>query len=959
MYMESENLYPQDIPALDALTSCDRSVELSERSFIQTSGSLDVSIHQMFEAQVERTPEAIAIVFEDQQLTYRQLNQRANQLAHHLQALGVGPDVMVGVYLERSPEMIVGLLGILKAGGAYVPIDPVCPSDRLAFILEETEIVTVLTQTELVDNLPAHILGLCLDADWEMIAQNSRANPVCRVTTSHLMYVIYTSGTTGQPKGVLISHAGIYNQLTWRQATFTLTAADRVLQTIALSFDPSVWQIFWPLCFGAQLILPPPGAHRDSAYLVQAIAKYQITILALVPAMLRLLLEEKELEQCHCLRHIFCGGEGLPLDLQQRFFERLNVDNVLHNVYGPTEASIDATFWTCRRDSQHKIAPIGRPIHNTQVYILNADLQEVSLGETGELHIGGVGLARGYLNRPNLTADRFIFNPYKVGERLYKTGDLARYLPDGNLEFLGRLDHQVKIRGFRIELEEIEAILSQHSQVKQSLVVAREDTPGNKRLVAYVVFSEGAKVSGAILRNFLQEKLPKYMVPASFVFLPALPLNANGKIDRHALPMPGLERPDLATAFVAPQNDWEVELTRIWQETLGVYPIGVTDNFIELGGHSLLATQLLQQVEQTFEKRLPIIAFFQAPTIQQQAVLLQTGVTADSAIIPIQPKGTKAPLFGVHVLGKGLSFYRPMAKHLGDDQPLYGLSAQLVDDQETVTRDVKGLAAYYIQNLRSLQPQGPYHLVGCSFGGLVAFEMAQQLYAEGENIALLAMFDSSAPGSTQLLSPLPRLGASLYYLLMYSIPRFIQESAKTAPQTTLTLIGERVRDLTASVFNQGQKVSVKAQTIPEAMTIPQPFSLKLSLENAMNRLSQRILERSPWSFLTPKTQLQDPCIKVYESYDPKPYLGKITLFRAMEPVPGFQRSADLGWGRLALGGIEVCDVPGHHYSIMDSPVLLEQIRISVSSASQSGLMAMSSKPLHPGDWSARECSAQP
>lgn len=470
-------------------------------------------IHQMFEAQVERTPDAVAVVFENKQLTYRQLNQWANQLAYHLRDLGVGPEVLVGICLERSLEMVVGLLGILKTGGAYVPLEPAYPKERLAFILSDTQAGVILTQEQLLESLPPHgAQVVCLDSDWEVIAQKSQENLVCEATASNLVYVIYTSGSTGQPKGVMISHRGICNQLCWRQATFPLTEVDRVLQTISFSFDPSVWQIFWPLSFGAQLFIARPGGHQDSTYLVELITKQQLTVIALVPSMLRLLLEEKGLDACNCLKHVTCGGEALPVELQERFFACLNLDNVLHNAYGPTEASIDATFWTCKRGTDRGIAPIGRPITNTQIYILDSDLQPVLVGEPGELHIGGISLARGYLNRPDVTANKFIPNPFssEPSARLYKTGDLARYLPDGNIEFLGRIDHQVKLRGFRIELEEIEVALNQHPSVQQSLVMAREDIPGNKRLVAYVVLNQEQTPTIDELRHLLKQKLPNY-----------------------------------------------------------------------------------------------------------------------------------------------------------------------------------------------------------------------------------------------------------------------------------------------------------------------------------------------------------------------------------------------------------------------------------------------------------------
>ena len=627
-----QNLYLQPNTQIESLTKV-------EDLLVQT-GDPKVCIHQMFEAQVERTPDAIAVVFENQQLTYRQLNQRANQLAHYLHTLGVGPEVLVGICIERSLEMVVGLLGILKAGGAYVPLDPGYPLERLTFILEDTQTRVMLTQEQLVNKIPAHKAQVvCLDSDWDLIAQNSQENLVCEATADNLVYVIYTSGSTGKPKGVMIPHRGICNQLYWRQTTFGLTQTDRILQTISFSFDPSVWQIFWPLSFGAQLIMARPGGHQDTAYLVKMIVEQQITVLALVPSILRVLLEEKGIENCKCLKHITCGGEALAVELIENFFARLNLDNVLINCYGPTEASIDATFWVCQRGTHHSIAPIGRPITNAEIYILDEDLQPVSVGEPGELHIGGVGLARGYLNRPDLTKQKFIPHPFNTepGARLYKTGDLARYLPDGNIEFLGRIDDQVKIRGFRIELGEIEAKLGEHPAVKQTLVMVKEDVPGDKRLVAYVVMQpKQVLLTTSELRRFLLDKLPHYMVPAAFVFLDTMPLNPNGKVDRRALPAPDISDFQDTNTFVKPRNATEEVLAVIWGQILGLAQISIHSNFFELGGHSLLATQVISRVRQSFGVEIPLHLFFETPTIAglASAILNQSAGDPEYQTIP-------------------------------------------------------------------------------------------------------------------------------------------------------------------------------------------------------------------------------------------------------------------------------------------------------------------------------------
>ncbi|MBE9179857.1 amino acid adenylation domain-containing protein [Oculatella sp. LEGE 06141] len=863
----------------------------------------------MFEAQVTQTPDAVAVVFGKQQFTYRQLNQRANQLAHYLRDRGVGSDVLVGVYIDRSLDMVVGLLGVLKAGGAYVPLDPAYPADRVAFILQDTQVPVILTQAQFTGSLPAHEAQVIyLDSDWPIIAQSSQETPECEAIASNLMYAIYTSGSTGQPKGVMITHTGICNQLHWRQTTFPLTETDRVLQTISFSFDPSVWQIFWPLSFGAQLVLAQPGGHQDSAYLVETIAQQQITVIALVPAMLRLLLEEKGLDHCHCLKHVFCGGEALPLDLQERFFARLNLDQVLHNVYGPTEASIDATFWTCQRGTHFPIAPIGRPIANTQAYILDQQLHPVPIGEPGELHIGGAGLARGYLNRPELTREKFIPNPYsdRVGDRLYKTGDLVRYLPDGTIEFLGRIDHQVKVRGFRIELGEIEAALSQSPAVAQTVVMAREDHPGDKRLVAYVVPSQEHAPSANELRSLLKDSLPDYMIPAAFVMLETLPLNSNGKVDRRALPAPEQERLDLDD-FVAPQTSLERELTQIWEQVLSIHPIGVKDNFFELGGNSLLAVRLLAQVDEKFGRKLPLSTFFQASTIEQLSRILQEDEqsTPWKALVAIQPNGTKPPLFCVHARNGNVLSYYHLAHYLGNDQPVYGLQLQDLEDELLPYLSVEEMAAGYLKEIQSLQPSGPYFLCGYSFGGLVAYEIARYLHAQGETVALLALLDThNRPAGW--FEPLP---------------------------------------LSVRVSHRLKKWS------------------RLELKDQVAYVQQKLVRKLyadhlPTPPLLAVDTIRAVCDRAVRAYSPRSYPGHAVLFRATQQPDHSLRAvridSKLGWEKLIAGGVEVQDIACNHFDMLREPyarVLAEKLRVCLDLAQALALRnsssTLSSVPLSP------------
>jgi amino acid adenylation domain-containing protein len=572
-------------------------------------------IHQLFEAQVERTPDAVAVVFENQQLTYQQLNCYANQLAHHLQALGVGPEVLVGICVERSLEMVVGLLGILKAGGAYVPLDPAYPHERQAFMLQDSQVAVLLTQTQLVARLQQHEAKvLCLDTDWETINRESRENLVTQVLPTHKAYVLYTSGSTGQPKGVIIEHRSTVAFLAWARKVFTTEVLAGVLASTSICFDLSVFELFVPLSWGGQVILVENALHLPTLPAVQ-----DITLINTVPSAIAELLRVEGV--LTSVRTVNLAGELLQNRLVQQLYQQDMIQQVF-NLYGPSEDTTYSTFALIEREAT-KPPTIGCPIANTQIYILDSHLQPVPVGVPGELHISSVGLARGYLNHPDLTAGKFIPNPfsYKEGARLYKTGDLACYLPDGNIEFVGRLDHQVKIRGFRIELGEVEAVLAQHPQVRETVVIARSEQPDDQLLVAYVVPNQEAPTVSE-LRGFLKQTLPDYMMPSVFVMLEALPLTPNGKIDRRALPTPDSFRSVLEEGFVAPRNPTEEILTHLWAEVLGLEQVGIHDNFFELGGHSLLATKLISRFRQVFSVELPLRTLFKSPTIAELGELV-------------------------------------------------------------------------------------------------------------------------------------------------------------------------------------------------------------------------------------------------------------------------------------------------------------------------------------------------
>jgi len=600
-------------------------------------------LHRLIERQAAETPDCVALEFEGQELTYAQLNYRANQLARFLRHAGVGPNILVGIFADRSMELVLALLAVLKAGGAYVPLDPSYPAARLSQILEDAHPTLVLTQSHPANQLPATVGdNYPLDSSWQSYRDESGQDLDDFGTPDDLAYVIFTSGSTGRPKGAMNGHRGICNRLLWMQEQYGLCTKDRVLQKTPFSFDVSVWEFFWPLMTGARLVIARPEGHRDSAYLADLIRRRGITTLHFVPSMLRVFLEERDVEACGTsLMRVICSGEALPHEVQERFFARFPAAE-LHNLYGPTEAAVDVTHWACRRGDGRLTVPIGRPVANTQIYVLDTRMEPVPVGVAGELYIGGVQVGRGYVGRDDLTAERFVRDIYSRAPeaRLYKTGDLVRYLPDGAIEYLGRLDQQVKIRGQRIELREIEATLDRHADVAQSVVAMREDTPGDQRLVAYVVPRQTKLTIGA-LRAHVSAQLPSYMIPSAFVLLNELPLTSSGKVDRKRLPAPSHSNKQQAS-YVAPRTRVEEAIAEIWARILKLERVGVHDNFFALGGHSLLAVRVVERMRRA-GLHTDVRSMFLTPTIAELALALAAEDAQEFEVPPnLIPKGCEA-----------------------------------------------------------------------------------------------------------------------------------------------------------------------------------------------------------------------------------------------------------------------------------------------------------------------------
>ena len=888
----------QELDRIALLSERERHQLLVEWNATERPYAADACVHELFEAQVDRTPVAVAVSYEGEQLSYGELNARANRLARHLRTLGVGPDVRVGVCLERSIELVVALLGVLKAGGAYVPLDPGYPVERLSYLVQDSAPALVLTHggvgPAVHELLRGHVAVLDVVADAERWADEPSTGPGRGgLAARDLAYVIYTSGSTGRPKGAMNEHGAVVNRLLWTQEMYSLTAADAVLQKTPFSFDVSVWEFFWPLLSGARLVMARPDGHKDPDYLTALVQQQRVTTLHFVPSMLRLFLEHDDAAKCSTLRNVICSGEALPKPVAQRFYERLPHVQ-LSNLYGPTEAAVDVTAWLCPKENLPENVPIGRPIANTRTYVLDAHMEPVPAGVAGELYIGGVQIARGYLHRAHLTAERFVASPFVDGDRLYKTGDLARYLPDGNLEFLGRTDFQVKLRGFRIELGEIEARLGEYPGVRETVVTAVDDADGEKRLVAYYTaeLDAGAgsatEISVDALRAHMLALLPEYMVPAAYVQLDALPLSPNGKLDRKALPAPD-GGAYAARVYEAPAGEIETALAAIWCELLGVERVGRDDNFFELGGHSLL-TMRLNNALKRLGLALPSVAIvFQHPTIKSLAAYFdaQTSVAAAAGAIPIRADGSRPPVFLIHDLfGDDLYFAR-IAAHVDGDVPVYGLPAVAFGSPQL--HSVEEIAAQKIEMIRAIQPAGPYRVAGWSFGGVIAYDVAAQLLDQGQTVEFVGLFDSVCPTAR-------RAGAGR------RTSNSLQDALRALVRNSRATRGRRLASPAAAAGGE-----------PTFEDLVDEFREKKELPAALASCSD--------------AELRDMCTRVAAHqnadarYVARPIAAPVHLFAARDTLSIAHDLVEydeqtLGWGSVSTGaGLTVVPISGDHKSI--------------------------------------------
>ncbi len=891
--------HPEEkISELPMLTETERQQLLIEWNQTQTDFPRDQSIHHLFEQQAASSNDAVAIISGDQQLSYRELNASANRLAHYLRRRGVKPDTRVGVCMHRSAQLIVSILGILKAGGAYVPLDPDYPESRLDFMLKDSQAPLLLTQTELAPQLANHRAELiCVNEIPGELSHESDDNPVDITSADHLAYVMYTSGSTGKPKGVAVTHRNVVRLV--KNTNYASFSADEIfLQASTISFDASTFEIWGSLLNGAKLVLLPAGTPSLKE-LADAIKRHRVTTVWLTAGLFHLMVEN-HLDDLSGLRQLLAGGDVLSVPHVQKVVNGLPNCRLI-NGYGPTEST---TFTCCYSITDlakvNGSVPIGFPISNTVVYVLDRFMKPAPIGVPGELYIGGDGLARGYLDRPELTSERFVPDPFSGnGGRLYRTGDLVRYRATGEIEFLGRIDNQVKVRGFRIELGEIEAALLDHPSVREAVVVARKDS-GDKHLAAYLVPRNG-NLSEKDVREFIQQRLPDHMVPSVFVTLEALPLSPVGKVDRRALPAPQDSQRSAKKGFVAPENEIELRLTGIWERVLNVRPIGTDENFFELGGHSLLAVRLFAEIEKTFGKNLPLATLFQTPTVRQLARALRDEgwEPSWSSLVPIHTGGTRTPFFCVHAVGGNVLEYHDLARLLGADQPVYGFQARGLDGKQPTHTSIKEMAAHYIKEMREVQPQGPYLLGGRSSGGTIAFEMACQLSAAGEEVALLALFDTFPAG---------------YFKLLPGSASFAQRLHRRAKKWQSHLLNLRQLNVT-------DKVAYLIRKLRYA-----PAKAKHKIYRRAYKLYQRFGKPLPPAL----RNIEEITFAAVKDYEPQIYSGDVILFLATDLTADYD-SKD-GWRELVRGRIDTVEIPGNHLNIIKEPgvqLLAQNLRASI------------------------------
>ena len=874
---------------LDILTTAEKQLLLNE--WIDTSQDYpaDQCIHHLIEQQTLQTPQAIAVESNDEQLSYQQLNERANQIAHYLHQQGVQQGDMVGIFMERSVDLLVGLLAIIKTGAIYVPLDPANPTDRLRVILEDAASRYLLTHERLMDRLPSGPERIiCIEEIKDSLAKLDTTNPTYLTDSSAMAYVIYTSGSTGRPKGVVIPHYAVVDHHLAIMAAQEFTAAHSLLSVASVSFDPSVQDFFMPLFIGGKVVIATQEEVVDGFLLKDRLAKSAIRYMQATPATWRMLLTAGW--PGNDAMTVVSVGEGITRPMALALRARCAK---LYNAYGPTETTIYSTVrdLTDVADEPETISgyePVGWPMGNVQIYILDKNMQPVPIGVAGEIYVGGVGVApNGYLKRPALNKEKFVTNPFSPNPsaKLYRTGDLGRYRTSGDIDFLGRADHQVKVRGYRIELGEIEALLSQYPGIRENIVVVREDKVDDKRLVAYVIMESLHELDVQALRHYLKKQLPEYMIPSAFVPLEAFPLTATLKIDRKKLPVPEYSREELNNSYSAASTETEKQLLAIWSELLNVHPIGVKDNFFDLGGHSLIAVKMMADITQVTGLQLPLSSLLENPTIQGLAYMMDhsNGQYKSKSLVPIKASGSKVPIYLVHGAGLHVLMFETLARYMDAEQPIYALQARGLQGEAPPLDRIEDIAAHYIAEIQKQNPYGPYALAGYSFGGLIAFEMAKQLKAQDLEVVMLGVFDT-------VVRPHVAGQKQSYYQHLSTLGKKVAWNISLLAKQPL-----------ANLKYKSNTLQRRYKRWKWRLTHDEQQELKNTNGHNYEALVDRMNQ------------------KAFENYRLQPYDGAIHLFRAKDQRFYVNDFEYLGWQPFAEGGVIVHDVPGDHLNLFNPP----------------------------------------
>lgn len=863
------------------------------------------SIQEIFEAQAAQSPNTKALVFSEQSLSYQALNSRSNQLANYLRGRGVSPGTLVGLSVSPSLEIVVAIWGIIKAGGAYVPLDPSYPSERLRYMVADAGVQLILTQSQWRGSLEELRIPLIdLDTDWSLITQEEDHN--LEIVNDHrdLAYVIYTSGSTGQPKGVMITHGNLISFVDTVKQSLGVNSQGIYLLSASVNYALAVRQIFVPLCSGARLVVANEEQRVNPLAQLELIQQSGVTAVDYVPTFWRTcnqLLTSQPVDVRHRLldnqlQQIVSVGEPLHAEIPRTWREKFKHKARIVNIFGQTETTGIVAMNPIQNGTleDSEVVPIGQAVPKVKLFIMDSDIKPVPQGEVGELCVSTPCLGQGYINNPELTADKYVENQMQPGERLYRTGDLARCLSNGDIQHLGRIDQQVKIRGIRIELAEIEAVLRQYEGVQDVIVNSIERSSGGNQLVAYLILVKDHQVSREELHKNLMDKLPDHMVPTIYMTLEQFPLTPNGKVDRCALPVPE-QNFQLEDNYIPPRDDLERSLVELWEEILGVRPIGIRDGFQSLGGDSLLAARVIARVEEKVGKRLPISYFTNVHTVEDLAATFhkEGWQQNQSTLVALQPYGPKSKFFIVHGVGGHLLRFTRMAQHFAPDYPLFGLQSRGLNGNREPFQSIEAMAAHYIKEIITWQPEGPYHLGGFSYGGFIAYEMAQQLHSQGQSVALLALLDTQAMLAPQYLSSLT---GSRY--IRFRIRSMSHKTNYIMNQISMLRPVHMIK-YAITGLNGGEKMAIDFGDARKDETVPKYFKL-----------------------------VMDKNFSALEGYRLKPYNGKVTMIKSIK----HGRGTYYGWNELAMGGVETHFVSGTHTDILQEPnvgALVEQLKACI------------------------------